>query len=275
MAAVPRDVYHAEWERRRLRNIVHLTVGGCLGPCALANVALLLLDGHVYWFHSVNSEAIVRALYDYAEALLDAGHPLPPPAPLDALHFTASTWQRRPDGTPLDDGDRWARRRADAPHLSRFASLTAPPSLAETGEPRMTEDASPAAGDPLPALSDALSGLGTPFPARERGAVSDANRVGSDPPRKNGELVFDEPWQSRAFGMAVALSEDQCYAWDDFRSHLIARIAEADARDDPAGYYERWLAALEYLLEERGIVVAAELDERTAEFEFGERDDVF
>ena len=61
----------------------------------------------------------------------------------------------------------------------------------------------------------------------------------ADPPRKNGELIFDEPWQSRAFGMAVALNEDQCYPWDDFRDRLIAQIADADARDDPAGYYER------------------------------------
>ena len=40
-AAVPAELYHDEWERRRLRNVVHLTIGGCLGPCALANVVLL------------------------------------------------------------------------------------------------------------------------------------------------------------------------------------------------------------------------------------------
>src|SRR5918998_2601395 len=69
MAAVPRDLYHAEWERRRLRNIVHLTVGGCLGPCALANVVLLLFDGAALWFHSVNSDDMVLALYDHIEAM--------------------------------------------------------------------------------------------------------------------------------------------------------------------------------------------------------------
>ncbi|PYO28176.1 MAG: hypothetical protein DMD86_16765 [Candidatus Rokuibacteriota bacterium] len=41
-APVPAETFHREWERRRLRNIVHLTIGGCLGPCALANVTLLL-----------------------------------------------------------------------------------------------------------------------------------------------------------------------------------------------------------------------------------------
>ena len=44
-APVPSQLYHEEWERRRLRNVVHLTSGGCLGPCALANVVLLLFDG--------------------------------------------------------------------------------------------------------------------------------------------------------------------------------------------------------------------------------------
>jgi nitrile hydratase accessory protein len=113
---------------------------------------------------------------------------------------------------------------------------------------------------------------GTPPSLRGKGAGG----LGPlDPPRSNGELVFEEPWQGRAFGMAVALSEDQCYGWEDFRQHLIAQIAAADARDDPTGYYERWLAAFEHLLTERGIISPTELDERTFEFEFGERDDVF
>ena len=41
-----------------------LTIGGCLGPCALANVALLLFDGRALWLHSMNTEARVLALYD-------------------------------------------------------------------------------------------------------------------------------------------------------------------------------------------------------------------
>jgi cobaltochelatase CobN len=40
-AAVPVDVYQEEWLKRKIRNDVHLTKGGCLGPCALANVASL------------------------------------------------------------------------------------------------------------------------------------------------------------------------------------------------------------------------------------------
>ncbi len=90
--------YHKEWERRRLRNTVHLTIGGCLGPCALANVVLLLFDGQALWFHSMNSEALVLTLYDHVEAMVKASRCLPAPPPLAALQFTASAWQPRPAG---------------------------------------------------------------------------------------------------------------------------------------------------------------------------------
>ncbi len=77
-APVPTDLYHNEWERRKFRNKVHLNQGGCLGPCVLANVVTLILDGRPYWFHSVNDPAIIVAIYDFIEALLiDASTPVP------------------------------------------------------------------------------------------------------------------------------------------------------------------------------------------------------
>src|SRR6185436_15590671 len=91
-APVPRDLYHNEWERRRLRNKVHLNQGGCLGPCPLANVAMLLLDGRPYWFHSLNDEALIVALFDYIDALLSAERHVAPP-PLLAPHlFNGFAW---------------------------------------------------------------------------------------------------------------------------------------------------------------------------------------
>jgi nitrile hydratase accessory protein len=83
-------------------------------------------------------------------------------------------------------------------------------------------------------------------------------------PRKNGELVFDELWEARLFGMAVALNERGLYPWEDFRTHLIAEIAEADAAGG-VNYYESWLAAFEHILIERGLLTPAELARRTAE----------
>ena len=81
-------------------------------------------------------------------------------------------------------------------------------------------------------------------------------RISSDDlavPRKNGELVFEAPWEGRVFGMAVALNDDASYAWDDFRDRLVAEIAAAEEHGDDSGYYERWLASFERLLLETGV----------------------
>src|SRR5207244_12499327 len=85
-APVPTELYHAEWERRRLRPHVHLSLGGCLGPCPLANVAMLLFDGRSIWFHSFNSESQVLALYDYIESLVAAATSLARPPELTDFH---------------------------------------------------------------------------------------------------------------------------------------------------------------------------------------------
>src|SRR5262245_27978238 len=234
---VPDQVFHLEWERRRLRNIVHLTIGGCLGPCALANVALLLFDGQAQWFHSVNSEALARGIYDHVEAMLEADRCLPPPPDLAPHHFTASAWQPRPDGCPVED---YRPRRAARGH-----GCAAPSGVAADGV----------------ALSV------------DRVVAAMAGEVAL--PRKNGELVFDEPWQGRVFGMAVALHEQGLYEWEEFRRALIEHVRAAEARGGPFVYYEVWLATFEALLAAKGMVTRDELEETTYQFEFGERDEVY
>ena len=86
------------------------------------------------------------------------------------------------------------------------------------------------------------------------------------PPRDNGELVFAEPWESRVFGLTVALCDRDLFTWDEFRERLIAEIAvweRAHASDGaPYRYYEQWQAALETLLVARNICPSADLDER-------------
>ncbi len=73
-----------EWERRRIRNQLHLTMTGCLGPCPVGNNALLQLLGRSIWLKDLNDPALIPAVYDYAEAMLAAGRVLPPPAELAA-----------------------------------------------------------------------------------------------------------------------------------------------------------------------------------------------
>jgi len=79
-------------------------------------------------------------------------------------------------------------------------------------------------------------------------------------PRRNGEPVFNEPWESRAFGIAIALCERGLYTWDEFRDQLIAEITAADACGSHSSYYERFLAALENLLILKGTCPATEIE---------------
>jgi len=78
-------------------------------------------------------------------------------------------------------------------------------------------------------------------------------------PRSSGELVFHDEWERRAFAMAVALCEQGHYPWEAFRDHLIAEInavggAPQLADADAPGYYEHWLASLEKVLDECGLL---------------------
>jgi cobaltochelatase CobN len=71
-----------EWERRRIRNRLHLTFTGCLGPCAVGNNALLQLHGRSIWFKDLNGPEFAGLVFDYAQAMLAAGRVLPPPEAL-------------------------------------------------------------------------------------------------------------------------------------------------------------------------------------------------
>ena len=85
-------------------------------------------------------------------------------------------------------------------------------------------------------------------------------------PRENGELVFQAPWEARAFGLAVALNEKDLYEWREFSSQLASEIAAAEQNNNPSSYYARWVASLEELLIDRGLISREQLDARTAEY---------
>ncbi|MGQ0576994.1 MAG: nitrile hydratase accessory protein [Pseudonocardia sp.] len=85
------------------------------------------------------------------------------------------------------------------------------------------------------------------------------------PPRDNGELVFAQPWESRAFGMAVSLHDAGAFTWPQFQAALIARIKTWE--DDPPpgecySYYACWLGALEDVLAGDGTVFPDETTTR-------------
>jgi len=76
------------------------------------------------------------------------------------------------------------------------------------------------------------------------------------PPRRNGELVFEAPWQGRAFGLALGVVERLGVPWSAFQERLIAAIAASP----DAPYYDCWVAALERLLLDYGLATSAEID---------------
>ena len=92
-------------------------------------------------------------------------------------------------------------------------------------------------------------------------------------PRRNGEPVFNEPWESRVFGMAVGLCERGFYDWDEFRERLIAEISSADARHEDSTYYERFIRVFQRLLVEKGICIDTEIDQHAAAFKVAPEDD--
>jgi nitrile hydratase accessory protein len=98
-----------------------------------------------------------------------------------------------------------------------------------------------------------------------RDDVAEAARVlggGAPFPMADGEPVFAEPWEGRAFAMAVELVARSGLPWEAFRSRLVAAIG-----DDPhRPYYESWVVALERLVLDTGAVDGGALarERRTA-----------
>ena len=75
--------------------------------------------------------------------------------------------------------------------------------------------------------------------------------------KSGDEPVFREPWEAQAFAMAVMLHEKGVFTWPEWTEALSERIAQAAANGEPdtgESYYLHWLAALEALVAEKGLV---------------------
>jgi nitrile hydratase accessory protein len=109
-------------------------------------------------------------------------------------------------------------------------------------------------------------------PTREGTEVGDARRrvetLIAGTPGGDGEASFREPWELRAFALAVAAYHAGQYEWSEFQLSLIESIRRWEADGAPEGsepwsYYEHWLTALETVLAGNGLLSEADLDERT------------
>jgi nitrile hydratase accessory protein len=87
------------------------------------------------------------------------------------------------------------------------------------------------------------------------------------PPSANGELLFEAPWEARAFGMAISLAEAGAFTWDEFRASLIEAIATWERQAAPGSsyrYYDCWLTALTAVVTDKGLGSANDLDARAS-----------
>ncbi|WP_347554208.1 nitrile hydratase accessory protein [Robbsia sp. KACC 23696] len=73
----------------------------------------------------------------------------------------------------------------------------------------------------------------------------------------HADAVFAEPWQAQVFSMAVSLSEAGYFSWPEW----VARFA-CEPEEQGKAYFERWLAALEGIVNERNLVTGTELASR-------------
>ena len=88
--------------------------------------------------------------------------------------------------------------------------------------------------------------------------IPHAERLAALPtlPRDGDEPVFAEPWQAQAFALAVKLSEQGHFTWQEWASTLadeIKQYARSGGSDDGSMYYHHWLAALERLVAAKGL----------------------
>ena len=89
-------------------------------------------------------------------------------------------------------------------------------------------------------------------------------------PRDEDGPVFKAPWEAQAFAMAVALNERGAFTWKEWAATLAEVLAEIKARgeqDDGSEYYRHWMAALERIVQRKGIVSEAALHHRRDEWD--------
>ncbi len=94
-----------------------------------------------------------------------------------------------------------------------------------------------------------------------------AARLVPGQPRDDEGPVFKEPWEAQAFALALKLHEAGHFTWAEWTEALSGEIKAAQARGDPDlgdTYYQHWLAALERLAAEKGLVPAGALAARKA-----------
>ncbi len=84
---VPVDRIKAAWKADKLNKVIQLSISGCLGPCDLPNIAVVLTPEGTTWLGNLDGDAHYDALIDWAKASTANGAPLPLPEGLEPYRF--------------------------------------------------------------------------------------------------------------------------------------------------------------------------------------------
>ena len=75
------------WKAEKLNCTVQLTISGCLGPCDLANVAMVMLPECNVWLGGMEGAEVYERLVTWARSCHAEGRLLPVPEKLESLRF--------------------------------------------------------------------------------------------------------------------------------------------------------------------------------------------
>ena len=84
---LPVDQLKQIWKDEKLNRTVHLTISGCLGPCDLPNVALVILPEGNVWLGGMEGSEVYERLVVWARSCHAADETLPLPEELAPLRF--------------------------------------------------------------------------------------------------------------------------------------------------------------------------------------------
>lgn len=87
LPAVPVERIKAIWKAEKLNRAVQLTISGCLGPCDVPNVAVVVTAAGTEWYGLLDGDAHYDAFIAWARACQSEGRPLPIPPDLARHRF--------------------------------------------------------------------------------------------------------------------------------------------------------------------------------------------
>ena len=84
---VPIDMLKTAWEEHGLKDHVKLSISGCLGPCSMNNVSLMMDGNDRIWLGELGTGEHYDALVTWAQSIAEQGQMAPLPEELKNHQF--------------------------------------------------------------------------------------------------------------------------------------------------------------------------------------------